>query len=43
VLIRARATTANRYSHALIDPRELDWPEMLARARKVQAQRSATL
>jgi integrase len=30
---RNLATTANRYTHALIDPREVNWPQMLARAR----------
>ncbi len=31
---RNLATTANRYTHALIDPREVNWSEMLKRARK---------
>jgi len=30
---RNLATTANRYTHALIDPREVNWPEMLSRSR----------
>jgi integrase len=34
---RNLATTANRYTHALVDPREVNWPEMLARARAMQS------
>lgn len=30
---RNLATTANRYTHALIDPREVNWSEVLTRAR----------
>jgi integrase len=31
---RNLATTANRYTHAMIDPREVDWAELLIRASK---------
>jgi integrase len=32
---RNLAVTANVYSHVLLDPREVDWPGLLARARAV--------
>jgi integrase len=32
---RNLATTANTYTHVLLDPRQVDWPELLARARAV--------